>query len=530
MSDPTSAMATAAVDDEARLAELGYKQELHRRLSGFSNFAVSFSIISILAGCITSYGIAMHNGGPLAITIGWLLVGALVTFVALAMGEVCSVYPTAGGLYWWAYAVATKNKAAWAWFAGWFNFLGQVAVTAAIDYGAAWTTTVFLGLVFGLKYTLLNTFIVFVVIIALHGLLNTFGVNLVKLLSDVSVWWHLAGVAFILVVLAVVPDHHYPIGQVFVGTFNSTGLHGAGAAIYAFLIGLLMAQYTYTGYDASAHLSEETHNASRRAPQGIVMSVVVSVIAGFFLLFAVTWAIQDYNGELAAAFPPAQIFIDAAGRHMGEFLLFICVLAQFFCGMASVTANSRMAFAFSRDGALPGSRWWSKVNPRTGTPTNSIWLCVVCSTILVLPSLNSIVAYAATTAIAVIGLYVAYVIPVYLRLRDPNFKVGPWNLGRWSKPIGWTAVIWVGVICILFILPIGYPITFGYAGNFNYTIVAVVVVVGGAWLWWAVSAKRWFTGPRQNIDSVAGVPGPRAADLTSTIDGAAVARAEEPME
>jgi amino acid transporter len=523
MSDPTSMSATAVAGDEARLAELGYKQELHRRLSGFSNFAVSFSIISILAGCITSYGIAMHNGGPLAITIGWLLVGGLVTLVALAMGEVCSVYPTAGGLYWWAYAVATKNKAQWAWFAGWFNFLGQVAVTGAIDYGAAWTTTVFLGLVFGLKYTLVNTFIVFLVIIALHGLLNTFGVNLVKVLSDISVWWHLAGVAFILVVLAVVPDHHYPIGQVFVGTFNSTGLHGAGAAIYAFLIGLLMAQYTYTGYDASAHLSEETHDAARRAPMGIVMSVVVSVIAGFFLLFAVTWAIQDYTTELGAAFPPAQIFVDAAGRHMGEFLLFICVLAQFFCGMASVTANSRMAYAFSRDGALPGSRWWSKVNPRTGTPTNSIWLCVVCSTILVLPALNSIAAYGATTAIAVIGLYVAYVMPVYLRLRDKAFKTGPWNLGRWSKLIGWTAVIWVGIICVLFILPTGYPIAFGYSGNFNYTIVAVVVVVGGAWLWWALSAKKWFTGPRPNIEEpvAGGVPGQRDSVAASSFDAEA---------
>jgi amino acid permease (GABA permease) len=516
MSDPTAASAlsmsvaapptSAYVDDEARLAELGYKQELHRRLSGFSNFAVSFSIISILAGCITSYGIAMHNGGPAAITIGWVAVGGLVTLVALAMGEVCSVYPTAGGLYWWAFAVARNNKARWAWFAGWFNFLGQIAVTGAIDYGAAWTTTTFLGLVFGLKYTLVNTFIVFLVIIALHGLLNTFGVDLVKLLSDISVWWHLAGVAFILVILWAVPDHHYPLDKVFVGTFNSTGITGMGGAVYAFLIGLLMAQYTYTGYDASAHLSEETHNAARRAPQGIVMSVVASVVAGFFLLFAVTWAIQDYNGELGAAFPPAQIFIDATGRHMGEFLLLICVVAQFFCGMASVTANSRMAFAFSRDRALPGSQWWSKVNTRTGTPTNSIWLCVVCSTILVLPALHSIIAYAATTAIAVIGLYVAYVIPVYLRLRDKDFRVGPWSLGRWSKPIGWTAVIWVGVICILFILPTTYPIT---ASNFNYTIVAVAVVLGGATLWWMLSAKNWFTGPRQNIEGgaiVASVP------------------------
>src|SRR5439155_2359273 len=100
-----------------------------------------------------------------------------------------------------------------------------------------------------------------------------------------------------------------------------------------------MAQYIYTGYDASAHVAEETHDAAISAPRGIVSSVVVSVIAGFFLLVAITWAIQNYDAEAATnlGLPPAQIFIDAAGRRLGEFLLFICVVAQFFCGMASVT-------------------------------------------------------------------------------------------------------------------------------------------------------------------------------------------------
>ncbi|MGW5671019.1 amino acid permease, partial [Micromonospora sp. NPDC003776] len=486
------------LSDEERLAQLGYKQELRRKLSGFSNFAVSFSIISILAGAITSYGIAMTAGGPLAITLGWLFVGVMVIFVALAMAEICSVYPTAGALYWWAAALAKRNKAAWAWFVGWFNFLGEVAVTAAIDFGAAITTSAFLSLAFDLEVTAGRTFLVFLLIIVAHGLLNTFGVNLVRLLSDVSAWWHLAGVAIIVAVLAVVPDQHKPLSEVFLEVRNETGFTFAGAAGYAVLIGLLMAQYTYTGYDASAHVAEETHDAARSAPRGIVMSVVVSVLAGFVLLFAITWSIQDYQAERTTelGLPPAQIFIDAAGRDLGTFLLFICVVAQFFCGMASVTANSRMAYAFSRDGALPGSRIWKRVNPRTGTPTNSIWLCVACSTLLVLPSLWNTTAYLAATSIAVIGLYIAYVAPVFLRRRTPDFAVGPWNLGRWSGPVGWTAIVWVAIICVLFVLPTSSPVT---AGTFNYTIVAVGVVLGAAWLWWILSARRWFTGPRHNV-------------------------------
>ncbi|BFU42918.1 amino acid permease [Krasilnikovia sp. MM14-A1004] len=484
--------------DEERLAQLGYQQELHRRLSGFSNFAVSFSIISILAGAITSYVIAMTAGGPMAITLGWLVVGGMVTFVAFAMAEVCSAYPTAGALYWWAAALAKRNKAAWAWFIGWFNFLGEVAVTAAIDFGAAITTAAFLSLTLDMKVTPGRTFVIFLVLILAHGLLNTFGVSLVRVLSDVSAWWHLIGVAVIVGALTVLPDNHKPISEVFFEVRNATGFNFAGASVYAVLIGLLMAQYTYTGYDASAHVAEETHDAARAAPRGIVMSVVVSVIAGFVLLFAITWSIQDYDAELHTPLnlPPAQIFIDAVGHNVGTFLLFICVVAQFFCGMASVTANSRMAFAFARDGALPGSGLWKRVNPRTGTPTNSIWLCVACSTLLVLPSLWNNAAYAAATSIAVIGLYIAYVGPVFLRRRNPEFVPGPWNLGRWSAPVGWIAIVWVGVICVLFVLPVWYPIT---VANFNYTIVAVAVVLGLATAWWFLGARTWFTGPRPNL-------------------------------
>jgi len=502
------AWATDAVisADEERLRQLGYKQELRRKLSGFSNFAVSFSIISILAGCLTSYGLAMANGGPVAITMGWLVVGGMVTLVALAMAEVCSAYPTAGGLYWWAFALAKRNKAAWTWFVGWFNFLGEIAVTAAIDYGAATTTVAFLNLTFQIESTRQLTFALFLVIIVVHGLLNAFGVTLVRILSDFSAWWHLAGVGVIVAILVIVPDNHKPLSEVFLETRNATGVGGVGGVIYALLMGLLMAQYTFTGYDASAHVAEETRDASRTAPRGIVLSVVVSVVAGFLLLFAVTWAIQDYETAQATSigFPPAQIFIDATGPALGKFMLFIAVIAQFFCGMASVTANSRMAYAFSRDGALPGSRLWKQVNAHTGTPTNAIWLCVICSIILVVPALWSTVAYYAATSIAVIGLYIAYVTPVLLRRLNRAFAPGPWSLGPWSAVVGWTAILWVAFISVLFLLPTNIDVTWQ---NFNYTIVALAVVIGGAGLWWLLGARRWFVGPQSTLVASRRSPG-----------------------
>ena len=495
MSDTTKAPDSQPIDhDAAALAELGYKQELHRGMSGFSNFAVSFSIISILAGCITSFNIALKSGGPMAINIGWPLVGVFVLCVALAMAEVCSRYPTAGGLYFWAGRLAKKNKRQWAWFVGWFNFLGEVAVTAAIDYGAAATMMAFANLMWGVEVNPLNTFGLFIVIIVIHGLLNTFGVNLVSMLSNVSAWWHIVGVLIIVAVLWIMPAHHQDVAWSFTTFHNETGWTFGP---YVFLMGLLMAQYTYTGYDASAHVAEETKNAAVAAPKGIVMSVLISIIGGWILLFTIVSAIQDGSEEglstivnTTTGSGPAQIFLDALNNpDVAKFLLFIVCGAQFFCGMASVTANSRMSYAFSRDNAIPGSRLWAQVNKRTGTPTNSIWLCVVLSIIVTLPALFNITAYLAVTSIAVIGLYIAYVTPVLLRRLNKEFTPGPWSLGRWSAVVGWVAVVWVIFIVILFVLPPVTPIT---VDTFNYAPLAVVVVGVLAVVLWFAYGKRDF--------------------------------------
>src|SRR6266567_3567440 len=268
MADDIAAVPTAD-EDERRLHELGYAQELRRRMSGFSNFAVSFTIISILSGCLTLYLFGMNTGGPAVIVWGWPFVGIMTLFVGLAMAEVCSSFPTAGGLYYWAAKLAPGNGAAWSWFTGWFNLLGQVAVTAGIDFGAAFFITAFLDLQWGFTATPPHTILIYGCVLVLHGLLNWFGIKLVALLNDISVWWHLLGVLIIVGVLALKPAHHQSASFVFKTIVNNTGFH---STFYVVLIGLLLAQYTFTGYDASAHMTEETHDAARTGPRGIVMS------------------------------------------------------------------------------------------------------------------------------------------------------------------------------------------------------------------------------------------------------------------
>src|SRR5580658_8890089 len=160
MADDIAAV-QAATDDEQTLHQMGYAQELRRRMSGFSNFAVSFTIISILSGCLTLYYFGMDEGGPAVIVWGWPFVGIMTLLVGLAMAEVCSSYPTAGGLYYWSAKLARRNGPAWSWFTGWFNFLGQVAVTAGIDFGAAFFLNALLNLEFGFDTRPWHTILLF---------------------------------------------------------------------------------------------------------------------------------------------------------------------------------------------------------------------------------------------------------------------------------------------------------------------------------------------------------------------------------
>ncbi len=354
-------------EDEQILHKLGYAQELFRAMGGFQNFAISFTIISILAGCLTSYYIAFESGGPIAVTWGWLLVGLMATIVALAMAEIASSFPTAGGLYYWASKLGSPG---WGWATGWFNLIGQIAVTAAIGYGLATFATVLFDDLFSFEKHMNDWFgfnynetvyALYAVLLLAVCLINVFDVRITAFLNTFSAYWHMIGVAFIVIVLIVVPNHHQSASYVFTGTVNATGYGGNVTGFshlifwFVFGLGLLMSQYTMTGFDASAHMAEETHQASRMAAVGMYMSVVVSAIFGFVLLVAVTFAIPSTQGALdniGAVVP--WIWRESMSENWSDALLAICVVAQFFCLTASTTSASRMMFAFSRDGAVPG--------------------------------------------------------------------------------------------------------------------------------------------------------------------------------
>lgn len=477
------------IDDDAKLRDLGYHPVLIRRMGPFGNFAISFSVISVLSGCMTLYGFGLGTGGPAVMLWGWVVVGLMVMFVGAGLAEVTSAYPTSGALYYMADQLGGRR---WGWYTGWLNLLGLLGTLAGIDYGAAMFTGALLNLQWGLEPTPGVVMVIFLCILLLHATLNLFGVRLVSVLNSVSVWWHFAGVAVIVGALAFIPSEHRSASFVFGEFVNDTGW---SSSLYVVMIGLLLAQYTFTGYDASAHLSEETTNAEVSAARGIVRAVGWSWAAGFVLLTGVTFAIQDYAGtqNSATGVPPAQIFLDALGLTGAKLLLLVVIVAQLFCGNAEVAAASRMVFAFSRDGALPFSALWRRVSPRTGTPTRAVLLTVAVAALLASPALFSKAAYGAVTAIAVIGITPAYAIPIFLRLRyKERFRPGKWHLGRWSVPIGWTAVVWVAFVTVLFCLPQSNPVD---VESFNYAPVALVCVLGLASFWWAVAGRGSYTTP-----------------------------------
>ena len=518
--------------DARRLAELGYKQDLQRAWSGFSNFAISFTIISVLAGCFTTYGQAWNNGGPIAISWGWPIICGLILLVAVSMAELVSTYPTAGGIYYWA---ATLGGPKWGWFTGWFNLVGLVGVVASVDYACATFLNALLGL-YGVDlgfmdfsdsaHILAETFVLFALILVLHALINIFSSPLVALFNNISVFWHIAGVTAIILVLAFVPETHQSVDFVFTERINNSGFGGGMFWYYVLPLGFLLTMYTQTGYDASAHVSEETHGASEAAAKGVWRSVFWSGVGGWLVLLAITFAATDVQAINDAAGSSLAVFSSALPGGWEKLVVLIATVGQLFCGMACVTSCSRMMYAFSRDRAVPGWRIWTRLNHHR-VPAYSVIGSCLAALIVTLPALEGDenafpYAFFAVVSITVIGLYIAYVLPVYLRWRQGDaFQPGPWNLGakyRWINP---AACVWVAICVVIFILPFGpagvpgrEEFDWKYVNYAPLTVGGVLLVVG---LWWTLSAHKTFKGPVRTVefDEAAGVvevPPPDADD------------------
>ena len=476
--------------DARELDRLGYRQELRRRLGGFSSFAIGFSVISVLTGITSTFGDAFGAGGPVGLGAGWPLVSAGTLLVALAMAELASAFPTAGALYHWS---ALLGGAAWGWATAMLNLVGQIAIVAAVDLACAQALAQSLALPAGAEYGL------FVLVLLVHGALNATSVRLVAWLNDASATVHVVGVATLAALLFRARAHD-------AGYLLSTAptTRPDGSLPLGFLQALVLGVWTFTGFDAAAHVSEETHDPRRRAPMGIVSSVAVSALAGFALVAALVLAVRDPTAAAGAPDAALQVLSGALGPLAGRFALGLAVVAMWFAGLSSVTSASRMLFAFARDDGLPLSGWLRRVRPATGTPVVATAACVVAAVALVAATIPlSPAVFLAVAALATVALYASYALPVALgavaRGRGRWTRSGPWSLGRAGVPVAWAAVAWtllVFVVCAL--------------AN-SAAMASFVVILGFLAALWTLVVRRSFHGPKVDLAHFESPPVPKGS-------------------
>ena len=521
--------------DAEDLKRLGYAQQLFREMGGFSNFAVSFSVISILTGAVLLYGYGLKFAGPIVNTVGWPIVSVLTLAIAASMAELASAYPTAGGLYFWAFRLGGRG---WAWTTAWLNMVGQVTITAGINVAAAiYLIGAFTRIanvppdaavpVFGTLTSWYFQLFVMVLIMVPQVYINVYGIRLTARLNDFSVWWHIGGVAVIVLLMGFFATHRNPFDFLFrfenvvnpldassaplpdgrVGPALTVGdwkipsplfalfpglanVYGAAPLLLCFSLALLQAQWTYTGYDASAHMAEETMMARKNSAWGIFLSVAVSAVVGFILLVVLTWSIP--RGDVAATasqtYPVLYIVDNNLPRAAANAIALIIGGAMWLCGCSSISSMGRMWYAFARDGGMPGSGRIRRVSPRWGTPVYSI---VVTSVLCVLLSLYA-AAFTVLTSISTISLYLAYGIPILLNVRNrlrgrgefTTKSTAAWSLGRFGNGVAFVALLWIAVITVIFSLPPNELVLW------TMLALAVVLVV----YWWGHARAR-FRGP-----------------------------------
>jgi amino acid transporter len=461
------------------LSRFGYAQELFRSMGGFSNFAISFSIISILTGAVTLYGYGLEMGGPLEMSLGWPIATLFTLTIACSMAELCSAYPTSGAMYHWA---ADLGGPAWGWYVASLNIIGLIAAQAGINYSCAQFALPFLGI----PATTLNLYVAFALILLTQGILNHYGVNLVARLNDASVIVHIAGVFAIAGALF----WFAPLQPV---SFLSEAVNSNGRTpyVWAFLLGLLQAHWTFTGFDASAHMAEETTDAAVRAPWGIVLSVAVAGIVGYLLLIAMTMPISTIPSVLGAkdaegnAIPGAiAVFQQALGAKAGSAMSGVAAVAMWFCGLSCITSASRALYSLARDKGTPASTVLSRVSAKNGTPGPAIWAIVAASLVAMLWSGGIPVV----TSLSTVSLYVAYVVPVALGLRARKTRPewtqnAVWSLGRYGRAINVIAILYTGAICVILVMPPN-----ALAGQ---TFVGLCLALT---LLYLVSARRYYRG------------------------------------
>ncbi|CAI7597305.1 unnamed protein product [Penicillium discolor] len=505
-------MATIHDDDELLLARIGYKQELRREFSKWSTVSYAISILGVLGSVPATFGSPLAAGGPATAVWCWLIGSCMAMCIGSSVAELVSAYPTAGGMYFVTKHVVPPDQVPiFSWIQGWCNLLGQTAGVSSVAYTVSQMLLACVSMNSDLvngKYsyapTALETVLVSIAILCILGVICSLTT---KSLHRIILWFapiNIGATICICVVLITLTPDLQPASWVF-GHFTDGS--GWGSKVFSFFLGFLSVAWTMTDYDGTTHMSEETHDAAVRGPVAIQTAVLVSGALGWLLTVSMCFCLTDFEGILASptGLPAAQIFLNAGGKRGGTIMWAFAILVQFFTGCSAMLADTRMAYAFARDDALPFSKFLSKVNTRTHTPVNAVWFVVIfsiCLNCIAIGSTQTATAIFNITAPALDLSYVSVILAHQLYKSKVKFIEGPFTLGKWGTPINYIAIVWVLFISTILFFPPQLPVT---PANMNYAVCVGGFIAAFALVWWWVEARGKYTGPQTN-DIIREVP------------------------
>ncbi|KAJ9307376.1 hypothetical protein DTO217A2_3058 [Paecilomyces variotii] len=502
---PVPRMATIRDDDERLLARIGYKQELRREFSKWSTVSYAISILGVLGSVPATFGSPLEAGGPATAVWCWFFGSCMAMCIGSSVAELVSAYPTAGGMYFVTKHVVPESQVAiFSWVQGWCNLLGQTAGVSSVAYTVSQMLLACASMNSSLedgKYeyspTALQTVLLAIAMLCLMGIICSLTT---KSLHRIVMWFApiniLASIGICIALLVLTPEKQ-SAKWVFTTVTDGSGWGSKG---FSFFLGFISVAWTMTDYDGTTHMSEETHDAAIRGPIAIQTAVLVSGVFGWMLTVAMCFCLTDLDGILntATGLPAAQIFLNAGGRTGGTIMWSFAILVQFFTGCSAMLADTRMAYAFARDEALPFSHIWSKVNQYTHTPVNAVWFVVffsVCLNCIAIGSTQTATAIFNVTAPALDLSYISVILAHQIYKKRVKFIEGPFTLGKWGTPLNLIAITWVLLISVILFFPPSRPVT---AANMNYAVCVAAFIAIFSLVWWWVSARWKYTGPRTN--------------------------------
>ncbi|KAJ7902108.1 amino acid/polyamine transporter I [Mycena olivaceomarginata] len=497
-----------ALNDEDLLAQLGYKQEFKRDFSRLELFGLSFSIVGVVQSIAAVLLFSLPYGGLVGMVWGWFTCCCFLIVVALAMAELGSAAPTAGGLYYWTFKFSSpKYRRLLSWLIGYVNTAAYIAGMASVDWGVATQVMAAANIGSDGQFVATNAQLygVYCAILVSHAVVASSATKTIARLQHLYVFLNIALFVVVIIALPVAtPKQFHNSASFAFGHFENTSGWSDG---YAFIMSFLAPAWTVAGFDTSVHISEEARNAPRAVPFAIMSATILSSILGWLVTVVLAFYIgNDLDSVIGNPIgqPMATIFFNSVGKQGTLAIWAFMILTLWMTGMDYLIAGSRQLFAFSRDRGLPLSGLLYNINPQTKTPVHAVIFLAFMALLLGLLSFAGPLAISAVFTMSIVCQYVGFTTPIIARfVGGQAFVPGPFNLGLMSGPVAFVASAYMIFMIIVFMFP-AIPNPTSHSMNYTAVVLGGTLLLSlGYYFFPRYGGRHWFTGPVETVDRTA---------------------------